>query len=339
MNFNNSLFQYQYSNAIVVCKSKNYTDAQISEYLINLFGDQVQHIESKKINFDILLFKRILLTGTSGSGKSLVSNILYNYDVNYSCLHLPFPVSGEWRCNTKILYSKTSNITNLTIIDTPGLNDNREVKIILESIYSLCLNLLEGVNCFMIICKDGRLSTDVINVLKILKYILDKTSTKLRILLITTWCDKESPKMFNDNEKYQTKINKFLMEEKEETDSYKLLKCFYDESSNVLQCSFDNDIDVDMDNAKIKRRIISRDLLFNYLFTNNSEIKIKLNEGNFISLLFNTAFSFVGGISESEAGYYFKAIHENYSTKLSNQFWEILGYNEENLIKGFDKQK
>jgi len=180
--------------------------------------------------------KNILMIGTSGSGKSTLSNILYNYKTDYENIHAPFPISNKLSGKTKDLTTLTSLKTFLKIVDSPGLNDNRDEGIVISAIYLLSILFLDGVDYIIITLGEKRITTDVVDVLKIIKNLTKDMNINNNIIFVITHCDDSEPKTFDNDNKDKSKIKEYINDLKKYDDykveNFEILDYFYKKNKN-----------------------------------------------------------------------------------------------------------
>jgi len=310
---------------------KNNIDSFMIERILGKYSNffPKKPLIGQKINFqEIKRSKNILMVGTSGSGKSTISNVLFNYNVDYKSLYLPYPISEELTGQTKDVVFQTSPATCLKIIDSPGLNDNKNKEIVMNAIYIISLLLLEGLDYIIITLGETRISQEAINVLKVIKGLTTNININNNIIFIKTHCDSDNPKLYMNNNKKESKIYKHIKEvEKEENynkNNLEILNYFCEKSNKIIECSLANDKEDEDDVSKEKRRIKTRDLIFESIMEDCVSCKIDLGNENFMNLFFQTVRTFFGQISANEFSGYFKAIHEKYKEKFSDSFGYIL---------------
>jgi len=263
--------------------------------------------------------KRILFIGSSGSGKSTLSNLLFNMNCDFKYMYVPFPVSDGAVCKTSEFSMTQSVVSNLVLIDTPGLNDNRSKEIVYKTLYDITNIMLEGIDLLFVITEDGRLTNEVLDLLRIIKNILGNDLVRDSIYFVQTHCDNSDPKAYYGPEKNKTNISKFINDKDVPESSRELMKYFFDNCNGIVTCTLATDPRGNRDGPKKEDRENTLKIFIDIIA--NSKSKMKISNSNLLwDVLTELCVYFLKiTVKEHELKGYFVALYENRCKALTRQ--------------------
>jgi len=322
--FDNLQFFNDYMSSLEQFREGVLTD----EVLINRLYARYSSVMSEGLNLGYIDgYKTILFLGTSGSGKSTLCNILYNNSVEYQKLFIPFPITNSLISTTKDVVQYYSNSSRLNIIDSPGLNDNRDINIVFRAMYSLTKILIQGIDYIFVMTGDQKISNDVLNVLELIRKLTTKISTKNNIIFIKkTKCDDDDPKEFQNYDN-NSKIHQYIDYIKnEDQKKFNLLNHFLLDSKIIIECSFANDKRTKYDEIKSESREKSLKIINNHIYSNVNRCKIDIKDTNVFYLMYEVLRSYFSYLTIGEFKTHFQALYEESKRKLGIKFMDDILY-------------
>jgi GTP-binding protein EngB required for normal cell division len=163
---------------------KSVLDIMLHEVKENKFRELKNDIEKNKIIFKD--FKRILVIGKIGAGKSTLINLLFNGGVDAESLRFPATTSDMINGVTLKTTNYYSFLKSYILTDTIGYGDERFSEVeILQDIKMLTRSLNTGFNIIIVVIKYGRQSNEDRFIIDMLARLLGRDWQDNSVLAVT----------------------------------------------------------------------------------------------------------------------------------------------------------